>query len=164
MMLSLLPSTILSSALITWYASEKSLCYWIIINSNCDDFWLYPLCRPTCSSMTVYMDSGSTVSSRWRTPRLFSMVRSQLLSLAAGTLKIICFQNLIYFLFFLQLIQVKAFLDLWQVSDFICFFSSIETQRRSHGVLLVLNTLLNLLVSSLTKKRPLLIWRFCFVL
>lgn len=53
----------------------------------CTIWFVCYFCRPTCSSMTVFMVSGSITNSRLRTTRPFSLVRNQSLFSVPGTPK-----------------------------------------------------------------------------
>jgi len=117
--------------------------------------------RHTCSSMIQFMVPGSTVNSRWRTRRPFSLVRRQSLFLASGKNKnnTVNINSKIYlsccFFFFLLGFDLNFFFF-----NVYSYFWSVETQRRSHGLKLVLSLLLSPLELSLTRARLLLTWRF----
>jgi hypothetical protein len=100
------------------------------------------------------------VNSRWRTRRPFSLVRRQSLFLASGknknnTVNINSkfYLSCCFFVFYWDLIWFFFF-------NVYSYFWSVETQRRSHGLKLVLSLLLSPLELSLTRARLLLTWRF----
>jgi hypothetical protein len=99
------------------------------------------------------------VNSRWRTRRPFSLVRRQSLFLASGKNKnnTVNIKSKFYLsccFFFLLGFDLIFFFNVYS------YFWSVETQRRSHGLKLVLSLLLSPLELSLTRARLLLTWRF----
>jgi len=124
------------------------------VNSVCcaHDFCATPvLCRPTCSSTTPCTATGSTVTSASRTPRPFSSVRSRSLSSASGS-PCYCF------------IQRWVKLSVHVVGWCLSCHNFKGTRRRSRAVRLVLTMSWSPPVSSLTRRRLRLTWRYKLLL
>lgn len=116
--------------------------------------------RPTCSSMTPFTARGSTMSSRSRTPRPFSLARSPSLFLGSGTLL-----SMILRLLNLSVNPSCCFGSLvqWGLRDSnlscVLFDFCTGTQRRSHGARPVLISLWSPLEFSPTRTKLLSTWR-----
>lgn len=108
--------------------------------------------------MTVFTVSGSTMNSRWRTPRPFSLVRGQSLFLGSGTYSNYVTVNMIdSWTCVYELAYMNELGNCWTCSD---YWTLLGTLRRSHGQRLELNTLWSPPVSSLIRTRLLPTWRF----